>query len=133
MTWHGYVLVEKPAALTMNEWSTVLQALRSVWDKRAESSQPAERLHWRWSLDRSKVLVEAVFDARDLDAEDLGRLCKYVSVALGGKYTPAQVREQLRERVTVFCAGDRWEWSGAAARAHLMVNAADWSAGEPGS
>lgn len=127
---HCYVLLEKPPALTGAEWRTVLVALARVLDKRGESSMPAKRLHSRLSQDGSRVLLEGVFDLADLDAEDLTRLCKYISVALGGKYTPVQVRDGLRGRVTVF-GGATWLSRGAAARARLAAEGSEWE-GEEG-
>jgi hypothetical protein len=128
--WHGYVVLEKPAVLTGAEWRTVLEALSAVLGKADASSMPAKRLHGRLSLDGTRVLLEAAFDERDLDAEDLGRLCKYVSVALSGKYTPAEVREGLRGHVTLFSAGGDWAASGSAARAYLRAHAQEWEPGE---
>ena len=130
MGWHGYIVMVKPAVLAMAEWMTVLWALRPIFDQRAVSQQPCERLHWRFSLDRDAILIEAVFDLADLDVEDLARLCKYISVALGGKYSPVQVRDALRERVTLFSAGDLRRVSLAAAKAYLQSNAGDWESGE---
>jgi len=112
---HLYVLFEQPAALSGAQWGTVLEQLVRVLDKRGASSMPARRVHYARSRDGSKVLLEGVFDLRDLDAEDLTRLCKYVSAALGGEYAPEEVREELRGRVTVF-EGDNWRQRGDAAR-----------------
>jgi hypothetical protein len=128
--WHGYVVMEKPEVLTAGEWVTVLQALKQVLGRRDQSSMPAKRLHWRVSLNGRKVLLEGAFDLRDLDAEDLGRLCRYISEALDGKYTPAEVRSGLHEHVTVFGSGQRWRVSGAAARAAIAADRAEWEESE---
>jgi hypothetical protein len=129
MTWHGYVLMEKPAALSAAEWLTVLTALKQVLGQRNQSSMPARRLHWRLSLNGRKVIFEGSFDVRNLDVEDLGRLCKYISVALEGKYTPAQIRAGLRGHVTVLGSGKRWVASRAAARAVLRAAPEEWEDG----
>jgi hypothetical protein len=128
--WHGYVLMEKPAALTAGEWVTVLQALRGLLGRRNGSSMPARRLHWRVSLNGRKVLLEGAFDLRDLDVEDLGRLCRYISEALDGKYTPAQIGAGLSGNVRVLQSGLPWKVSGAAARAAIAANGAEWEESE---
>jgi hypothetical protein len=125
---HTYVLLEKPPALSEAEWRTVLQALVRVLGQRGASSMPAKRAHYALSLDGSKVLLEGVFDLADLDPDDLTRLCKYVSTALDNKYTPAQVREGLRDRVTVF-QGATWRDRGAAARARMRAEREEWEDG----
>ena len=76
MLWHGYLLLDKPPALTGAEWQTVATALAGILGRRDESGDPSRRLQWRLSTDGSKVLFEAVLDTRDLDVQDLSRLCR---------------------------------------------------------
>jgi hypothetical protein len=125
MSEHLYVLLAKPPLLTDAEWRTVLQALVRVLDKRGASSMPARRVHWARSQDGGKVILEGFFARADLDPQDLSRLCAYVSEALRGAYTPAQVREGLRDRVTVF-GGATWRQRGDAARAAKAAAREEW-------
>jgi len=128
--WHGYVLLKKPAALSADEWLKVLLALKKRLGKADDDPQPARRLHWRLSADNSVVLIEAVFDTADLDATDTKRLCKYISEALDGKYTPLQVRTALQNNVTVFGKDRPWLESRATAVAAISAEKATWESDE---
>jgi len=128
---HAYVLLDKPAVLTMQEWQTVIEALVGVLDKRGPSSMPAKRLHSAVSLDQTKILLEGMFDLADLDPEDVGRLCRYVSEALEGKYSPEQVRQGILGHVTVY-GGATWRERGDAARAAKGAAREEWEEDEPG-
>jgi len=77
--WRGYVLIEKPAAVSLKQWPDVTGRLQEILGKQNQASMPAERMHWRWNLAHSAVLLEASFDVRDLDEKDAGRLGKYIS------------------------------------------------------
>jgi len=122
---HAYALLEKPAVLTMQEWRTVVEALVGVLDRRGPSSMPAKRVHYAVSLDKTKILLEGVFDLADLDPQDLTRLCRYISEALDGKYTPEQLREGVLGHVTVY-AGATWRERGNAARAAKAATPEEW-------
>jgi len=124
--WHGYILLEKPAALTMPQWADVLTALYPIFNKSSDHQQPANRLHYRLSLDNTKVLIEATFHIADLDIQDLNRLAKYIATALGGAYTPAQVRTAMANHITLWRVNQAWALSGDDARAHLAANSAQW-------
>jgi len=126
--WHGYILLEKPAALTMAQWRDVLTALYPIFNTSPDDAQPANRLHYRLSLDNTKALIEATFDTTDLDIHDLNRLAKYISDALAGAYTPAQVRTAMATHITLWRLNEPWALSGNAARAYLAANAAQWQA-----
>ena len=128
MDWHGYILIEKPPALTMAQWRDVLLALYRVLDNRADDPQPCNRLHYRLSLDKTKVLIETAFDDADLDIEDLSRLPRYISNALDGVYTPAQCRDALRNYITIATGG--WDASRRKVLAYLKANAAEWEPAE---
>jgi len=126
MEWHGYVLIERPAALTAGQWRTVLLALYRVLNRRADHPLPSHRLHYRLSLDRNAVILEADFEDQDLDVEDLQRLPRYVSEALDGAFTPAQCRQGLRGHVTLFGARRPWSESLSGVHGYLRANGAEW-------
>lgn len=133
--WQGYILLEKPGALSMGQWRTVLVCLYRVLNHRAAHPQPAHRLHYRLSRDSTKVILEAEFEAVDLEIEDLARLPAYISNALDGAYTPAQVRSAMRNKITIWGSGstappsgrrEAWMVSGAECRAYLAANRGEW-------
>lgn len=125
-TWEGYALLKKPTILSMADWRTVLVALWRLLGKADDDPMPSRRLHYRLNNAGDAVIVQATFDIADLDPNDLTRLCKYISNALGGKYTPAQVRTALQNNVTVWQLNKPRLVSGDAARAYLAANAAEW-------
>jgi hypothetical protein len=110
----------------MADWQTVLLALYRILGKRDDSDMPSDKLHWRFSNDKTKIIIQAHFDELDLDPTNLTRLCKYISDALGGKYTPAQVKTALVNNVTVWQLNKPRMVSGEAARAYLKANAGEW-------
>jgi hypothetical protein len=124
--WHGYVVMKKPAGLDAAAWVDVCQALRGILGRAQLDRQPARRLHWRFSLDGTEVLLEAVFDPADLDVENLTRLCTYISQALGGSLSPAEVRQAMRGNFIVLSGGLPWSASGNAARAYLSESRSGW-------
>jgi len=127
---HTYVLLDKPAMLTLAEWRTVVEALVGVLDRRGASSMPAKRVHYAASKDQTKILLEGIFDLADLDPQDVTRLCRYISEALDGKYTPEQVRQGVLGHVTVY-AGATWRERGDAARAAKAAAREEWEEDEP--
>jgi len=110
----------------MAQWRTVLLALYRVLNHQPAHPQPAHRLHYRLSSDETQVIVEAEFDRADVDVEDLARLPAYISNALDGAFTPAQVRDAMRNRVTVWGSGRPWMQSGDACRQYLAEHCAEW-------
>ena len=108
MDWHGYVLLEKPAAMPLNAWQNALKGLLSPLNGSPEDPQPARRLHTRTSLDGTKVIAEGVFPEGRLDAIAVSK-AKQTRWAFGGK----------------------WMESGDACRAYLKANMAEWEANVP--
>jgi len=129
-TWSGYILLQKPAILPAADWQTVLIALRAILGKRDDSDMPSERLHYRLSNDKSKVLIQATFDEDDLVPGDKTRLAKYVSNALAGKYTPTQCATALANNVTIYQPRKGREIGAAEVQAWLAANAAEWETAE---
>lgn len=127
IVWHGYLLLEKPGALTGMEWRAVLEALREALNAYPDAPQPAYRLHARLSLAGDKVLVEAAFDPRDVNIEDLTRLPAYISNVVP-RFTPEQVRGAMREHVRLMggTTETAWKTSADAARAYIAANRAEW-------
>ncbi len=113
-----YCILTKPSALSMQDWATVLKSLQQVLAKRADSPQPVERLHWRFSLDKTALLLHGIVDTADVDAVDLTRLAGYVRTALDNKYTVSQTKTALANNVKVM--------SHAEVLAYLSQNRAAW-------
>lgn len=125
--WHGYILLDKPAALSVPQWAAAATALASVLGRAQGDHQPAKRMQARRRLDNQAVIFEALLDDRDLDVNNLTRLCKYIADALSGAFTPTQVRTGLQSRLTIFGGlSATWPQSGTAARAFLSANSAAW-------
>ncbi|MBN2303072.1 MAG: hypothetical protein JXQ72_01255 [Anaerolineae bacterium] len=125
--WHGYVLIEKPPALTGQEWRDVLVRLRAVLNHLPDSRQPAHRLHTRLRPDGGAVILEAAFEARDLDIEDLARLPTYIA-AVVPRFTVEQVRDAMRQYITIQggTTDAAWRASQAAARQYVRNHADVW-------
>jgi hypothetical protein len=121
--WPGYCLLQKPAAITMAEWRTVLVALYRVLERHSDAPQPSGRLHYRVSLDGTAVLVQADFDTGDLT---INGIAAYIKATLGSAYTLTQIRNALANHITVFGDGKSRALSASETRAYLAANAAVW-------
>ncbi len=70
-TWHGYLLLRRPAAIAVADWPAVLAAVCRTLDKRSSHPCPAHRLHTRLSFTGDECLIEAEFDRADLSEKAL--------------------------------------------------------------
>ncbi len=116
---HTYLLLTKPTALTAEQWQAVLDRLQRVLDRVPDAAQPSDRMHWRLSADGNSVVLQASFDPETIK---LASIAAYNSSAVDGKYTPAQIRTALANRVRVL------DEDGV--RAYLAANRARWEAAE---
>lgn len=109
-----YVLLTKPAALTMADWATSLTLLQKAINKRSDDPQPIRRLHTRRSTDGSMVLLHGDFDEEDVTVNGAATVVK---AALGSKYTLTQIKTALTNNIKVLShaealtlvAGPEWE------------------------
>lgn len=115
-----YVLLQKPAALSMADWATSLTALRQAINKRFDAPQPIQRLHPRLSLDQTQLLIHGDFDDYDVTVNGAAAV---VQAALAPKYTLVQCKTALTNNVTVLT------W--AQATAYLLANYPAWEIPEP--
>ena len=115
MNYFGYVLLTKPAAITMAEWRTVLLALYPALNVNPDHPNPSHRLHYRLSLDNTRVIIQADFSDSDLTIDSLART---IRAALGNRYTLAQVKAALANNVQ--------RMDHAAITAYLAASRADW-------
>lgn len=124
--WRGYVLIEKPPALTGQQWRDVLTRLYAALNHFPDAPYPQFRLHWRLRPDNGAVIFEAYFLADDLDINNLARLPAYLAEVL--PYSPAQVRDAMRQYITIAGGTTETSWaaSHAAARAYLAAHADEW-------
>jgi hypothetical protein len=106
MDWHGYILLEKPAAMPMNAWNNALNGLLQPLDKSPNDPQPARRLHTRTSLDGTKVIVESVFPEGRINAIQNNQ-AKVTRWAFGGEWMGS------REEVLAFLRANQSEWEEA--------------------
>jgi hypothetical protein len=125
MDWHGYILLQKPAALSLTQWRACMLALAQRLGLRDNDGQPANRMQVRRRLDDGAVLLEACFDTDDLDISQTARgIVSILFDALAGAYTRAQIKTALTNNVTRW--GGDWEQSRQQASAYLAANAAAW-------
>lgn len=126
MIWHGYILIEKPQALTSGEWFDVLVRLRTVLDTLSDDWNVARRLHWRLSNAGDKVIICAGFNSDDINIEDLSRLPRYIQVVIP-RFTVEQVRDAMRDHITVFGGiSGTLAQSRQAALIYLSSNTGSW-------
>lgn len=67
--WHGYIALQKPAAVSAEDWATALAALKTELDETPTASNPAQRWHTVTSGDTT--IAEAMFDLSKLNTSNL--------------------------------------------------------------
>ncbi len=121
--WHGYILLEKPAVLTLGEWRTALVALRAAWNRVPDDPQPARRLHWRLSVDQTKIIMEASFDT---EVVNIGNAATVINGALP-QYTVAQITTSLQNNLTLWRVGKDRALSLNEALAYVDADRTAWN------
>jgi len=135
-TWHGYIAVED-LALTTPQRAAIVAAFRAFGP--GSDPQPARLNHWRTSLDGSKAIFEAAFNADNLTA---ARITQFLADAVGVSpdVIDTALTQTARGPLLTFSAGgtDRmrvlafgsigatWEESRQQAVAYLAANIAEW-------
>lgn len=97
--WHGYIPIEKPAALSDGEWQAVIAEIGQRWCANLNSDQPSERPHWVVLVDGS-VILEARFASEKItDATGRENAVADVINELYPKYARATMRSAMRGKV----------------------------------
>lgn len=126
MSWHGYIVIEQPTALTAKQWPDVMKALGIRWNTTPANKEQCKRLAVRYSLDGTKAIVESNFDVDDLVTTDEAKFASVVSIASKDALMTAKVAATMFEgKVTVFPGATRAE-SAAACREYLAKNSKEW-------
>lgn len=122
-----FILIEKPPQVTGGEFFDILVHLRTVLDALPDDWDITLRLHWRLSIASDKVIICASFNTDDIDIEDLQRLPAYIQSVVP-RFTVEQVRDAMRNRVTVFGGihGTYGE-SLQGVTAYLVQNIGEWN------
>lgn len=124
--WDGYILLKKPALITMAQWRAVLLAIYPYLNRAASSNRPYERLHYRLSPDSTQVVIQASFERDNLNVTALAPV---IRVALNNAYTVNQIKTAMQNNITVW-PGDDWRDASQQARDYMRVNG--WESGEGG-
>jgi hypothetical protein len=125
MNWHGYVLILKPAALSLADWRTSALAMAQYLGKLDDDPSPSLRMHTRIRPDNQAVILEAMFDDDDLDISQMTRgIVAIIYTALEGAYTRQAIRTALTNNVTIWRG--TWQESRIQAIAYLKSNASAW-------
>jgi len=139
-TWHGYIAVED-IALTTPQRAAIIAAFRALGP--SSDPQPARLNHWRTSLDGSKAIFEAAFNADNLPAEKVRNFLAD-AVGISPDIIDTALTQTARGPLLTFSAGgtDRmrmlafggigatWEESRQQAVAYLAANIAGWEVQE---
>lgn len=99
MAWHGYIPIEKPAALSDDEWQAVIAEIGQRWCAGPNSPNPAERPHWSTLADGT-VILEANFASEKIaDATVRENAVADVINELFPKHARAMMRTAMRGKV----------------------------------
>ncbi len=97
--WHGYIPIEKPAALSDDEWQAVISEIGQRWCVDPNSDQPDQRPHWA-TLEDGTVILEANFVSEKIaDATVRENEVADVINELYPKHVRATMRTAMRGKV----------------------------------
>ncbi len=127
--WHGYILYEKHPTLTNQEWDNAILAMEGTLNDFPDDPQPAKRLHHRFSLDGEKVIYEALFIEAKMNH---GVLTAALVAWIKENIDPnASVGTYVKNKLTVWELGEKWNKSGDEARQYLFDNQSEWEPANP--
>lgn len=143
-SWCGYALIEDLPLL-----ENQLSVLAAITPTKSQSSKPNELFQYRYSLDRTKVIIEGCWQAepsRELMVSLLSLTVTAsreaveedskggVSIELPADASQRDINRayvDLKLRYSIFAPGERVEISAAATRAYLTANIKAWESEEP--
>lgn len=144
-SWCGYALLENLPLL-----ENQLTALAAITPTRSVSSKPNELFQYRYSLDRTKVIVEGCWNVDPTPDVFASLLATTVHVdvntvidqsgveAFDGILQRGATQLELnrayvadRMELNLFAPGEQLEVSAASARTYLAVNRKEWETEEP--
>lgn len=94
--WHGYIPIEKPAALSADEFAAVIAEIGAQWAVNPDSAQPSERPHWSFLEDGTAILEANFASEKIADATVRENAIADVINQLFPKYTKAAMRTAMR-------------------------------------
>lgn len=143
-SWCGYALIEDLPLL-----ENQLSVLAAITPTKSQSAKPNELFQYRYSLDRTKVIIEGCWQAepsRELmvsllslsvtaSRESVEEASKGdVAIQLPADATQRDINRAYVDsklRYSIFAPGERVEISAAATRAYLAANLKEWETEEP--
>lgn len=139
--WCGYMLIEDLPLL-----ENQLSVLAAITPTKSQFSKPNELFQYRYSLDRTKVIIEGCWQvepSRELLVSLLSLSVTGSREAIdskGGVSGELPINATQRDinrayidsklRYSIFAPGERVEISAAACRAYLAANITEWEANE---
>jgi hypothetical protein len=139
--WCGYALIEDLPLL-----ENQLSVLAAITPTRSQFSKPNELFQYRYSLDRTKLIIEGCWQV-DPSRELLVSLLSLSvtasreavedsrgGIALSADASQREINRAYVDgklRYSIFAPGERVEVSAAACRAYLQANSKDWESEEP--
>lgn len=127
--WHGYIPIEKPAALSDGEWQAVITEIGQRWCANLNSDQPSERPHWSVLADGT-VILEAQFASEKItDATGRENAVADAINELYPKYARGTMRSAMRGKVTPLETDKGLDISRSAVVAYIRQK----ESGKPGS
>jgi hypothetical protein len=125
MSWHGYILIEQPAALDVKAWPDVMKALGARWNTTPANPEWCKRIAVRYSLDGTKAIVESNFDTDDLVTSDEAKFASVVSIASKGALTAKAAATMFQGKLKIFEGKTQME-SAQACRNYLAAHRDEW-------
>jgi hypothetical protein len=133
--WHGYFAIED-VALTPDQRAAIIALLRELGP--VSDPQPAHLMQFRPSLDGSRAIFEALFNADNITVVSIkAKLATAVGVdpsliddstqqTVYGPLVTYSVASVDRLRYLVYGGGATWEESRVQARQFILDNYAEW-------